>query len=68
MAWVAYYTSLFQMRTDALEVASVKDYRRETEDTKINQAMLSAYEKGGALDTLSEELAGAESAVGAVSQ
>ncbi len=30
--------------------------------------MLSAYEKGGAFDTLDEELAGAEIAVGAVSQ
>ena len=57
-----------QMSSDGLKCASVKDYRRETEDTKINQAMLSAYEKGGAFDTLDEELAGAESAVGAVSQ
>ncbi len=47
-----------------LKCASVKDYRRETAPTKIKQAMLSAYEKGGVLDAL----AGAESAVGAVSQ
>lgn len=51
-----------------LKCGSVKDYRRETEDTKIKQAMLSAYEKGGVLDPRNEELAGAESAVGAVSQ
>ena len=47
-----------------VKCASVKDYRRETEDTKIKQAMLSAYEKGGVLDVL----AGSESSVGAVSQ